>query len=99
MHRSPDGTRVASGLLMLLVLLGCEREQRRFDTPPSAASGAGPAQQSALHPGPSASAASAAYALVTPAGPNPHEQNAFAVATGKRLYRWYNCGGCHANGG
>ena len=29
---------------------------------------------------------------------NP-EQNAYAIAQGKRLFSWYNCVGCHANGG
>ena len=105
-------SRLAPGLLVFL-LLGCEREQRRFDTPPSPAPGAGPTRMGALHVGPSASAASAAYvaassvpaasaagdAQVTPAALNPHEENAFAVAQGKRLYRWYNCSGCHSNGG
>ena len=28
-----------------------------------------------------------------------YEENAPAVANGKRLYTWYNCVGCHANGG
>lgn len=30
---------------------------------------------------------------------NPAEQNAYAVAQGKRLFSWYNCVGCHAHGG
>jgi cytochrome c oxidase cbb3-type subunit 3 len=30
---------------------------------------------------------------------NAYEESAYAVAEGKRLYRWYNCNGCHANGG
>lgn len=34
-----------------------------------------------------------------PAERNPFEANAYAVAQGKRLFRWYNCNGCHANGG
>jgi cytochrome c oxidase cbb3-type subunit 3 len=29
----------------------------------------------------------------------PEERNAFDVAEGKRLYHWFNCVGCHANGG
>jgi cytochrome c oxidase cbb3-type subunit 3 len=30
----------------------------------------------------------------------PHyEVNAYALAQGKRLFSWYNCNGCHANGG
>jgi cytochrome c oxidase cbb3-type subunit 3 len=28
-----------------------------------------------------------------------YDDNAFAINEGKRLYRWYNCSGCHANGG
>jgi cytochrome c oxidase cbb3-type subunit 3 len=30
---------------------------------------------------------------------SPYDENAYAVNQGKRLYRWYNCNGCHANGG
>jgi cytochrome c oxidase cbb3-type subunit 3 len=37
--------------------------------------------------------------LARSSSPNPLEDNAFAVAEGKRLYRWYNCNGCHAEGG
>jgi len=105
--------RVASvPLALCAVLAGCEREQRRFDTPPSPVVLAGP-RMGALHAGPSASAASAtapasasvaaASAVVvahaSSAGGNPHEENSYAVAQGKRLFRWYNCSGCHANGG
>jgi len=28
-----------------------------------------------------------------------YEQNAFALSEGKRLYSWFNCEGCHAQGG
>jgi cytochrome c oxidase cbb3-type subunit III len=28
-----------------------------------------------------------------------HEENAYSVAQGKTLYRWFNCNGCHASGG
>jgi len=100
----------------LAMLSACEREQRRYITPPSAASGAGSARMSVLQPGPKASAALAssasgpgpsappppeqtANAFMRPAAANPHEENAVAVAEGKRLYRWYNCNGCHASGG
>jgi cytochrome c oxidase cbb3-type subunit 3 len=30
---------------------------------------------------------------------HPYERNAYAVSQGKRLYRWFNCNGCHAQGG
>lgn len=101
--------------IALLALAGCEREQRRLNSPPSAASAAGSSQMSALHAGPAASAASAATTAQLPASDaastapsdvylrassfNPHEENAYAVSQGKRLFRWYNCNGCHSNGG
>ena len=28
-----------------------------------------------------------------------YEENGYAVSQGKRLYRWYNCAGCHSAGG
>ena len=106
---------LAAVLLALLALTGCEREQRRLVTPPSPASGAGATQASSLHVGPAASAASAPTAAqprpagavstptptawMRPSTDNPQEENAWAVSQGKRLFRWYNCSGCHANGG
>jgi cytochrome c oxidase cbb3-type subunit 3 len=30
---------------------------------------------------------------------NPYENNAYAISEGQRLFGWYNCAGCHANGG
>ena len=30
---------------------------------------------------------------------NPYEGNAYAISEGQRLFSWYNCSGCHANGG
>ncbi|HEX6706659.1 MAG TPA: c-type cytochrome, partial [Albitalea sp.] len=95
----------------LLALAACEREQRRFQSQPAAASGAGPSQMGSLHVGPAASAASASYSIapapsapestlaLRPASANPYEENAYAVAQGKRLFRWYHCSGCHAGGG
>ena len=74
----------------------------------------GPAA-SAASAAPEASSASAAVpanatpdagAIGQPAGTlaalgvaNRYEENAYAVSQGKRLFRWYNCSGCHANGG
>ena len=28
-----------------------------------------------------------------------YERNAYALSEGKKLWSWYNCSGCHANGG
>jgi len=77
-------------LLSLPALLGCERETRRFrEIPPTAT--ADPAErQSPLRPGPAARQAGLR---------SEYEENAWAVAEGKRLYRQFNCNGCHAEGG
>ena len=45
-------------------------------------------------PGAGASDRSAAAEMV-----GRYERNAYALAAGKRLWSWYNCSGCHANGG
>jgi cytochrome c oxidase cbb3-type subunit III len=79
-----------AGLLMLIALAGCQRESRQFEP------AAGPAitppmvRMSELQP-----------ARVNPKqGIAPHyEVNAYSLAEGKRLFDWYNCNGCHANGG
>jgi cytochrome c oxidase cbb3-type subunit III len=34
-----------------------------------------------------------------PATANPYSGNAYAISEGQRLFAWYNCTGCHANGG
>jgi cytochrome c oxidase cbb3-type subunit III len=79
-----------------LAVSGCEREARRFATP-------------AGNTTPSESGSRST--TVQPAVPltggvrqpvrnvSPYDENAYAVNQGKRLYRWYNCNGCHANGG
>jgi|SRR5579884_1692537 len=30
---------------------------------------------------------------------NPYSGSAYAISEGQRLFSWYNCTGCHANGG
>ena len=30
---------------------------------------------------------------------NPYNGSGYDIAEGQRLYNWYNCSGCHANGG
>jgi cytochrome c oxidase cbb3-type subunit 3 len=79
-----------------LLLTGCEREARRFTTPannetPAAAAARNGSLQPAL---PLTGGVKEAKANIS-----PYEENAFAANQGKRLYRWYNCNGCHGNGG
>jgi cytochrome c oxidase cbb3-type subunit 3 len=69
--------------------LACDRETREFrETPP----GAMPERVALtpLRPGPS-------VPTITVSG--PYSENAYAISEGQRLYTWFNCVGCHANGG
>jgi len=34
-----------------------------------------------------------------PSVANPYERSAYAISEGQRLFNWYNCSGCHSNGG
>jgi cytochrome c oxidase cbb3-type subunit 3 len=86
---------VLLALAPALVLPGCYREKREFTSaaPPAEAPSAvratslRPGDGEPLHPGRSSPE------------PAPFDENAFAVSQGKRFFRWYNCNGCHANGG
>jgi cytochrome c oxidase cbb3-type subunit 3 len=76
-------------VLAVGLLANCEREERRFRDASVAAPG-GVVVDIDLRPG----------GAPKPGFPaNPYQDNAFAMAEGKRLYGWYNCVGCHANGG
>ena len=84
------------------LFIGCEREQRKFsDVAPSSARPA-PVRQTELQPGAPGTPPSAEVTSVTlpsKQGEGPFDKNAWAVSEGKRLFTWYNCVGCHANGG
>lgn len=81
----------ALGCFVIAVVAGCEREARRFsEVPPSSTEQT--IAQSALHPGETAPPAPARVH-------SAYENNAYAISEGQRLYRWFNCNGCHFNGG
>jgi cytochrome c oxidase cbb3-type subunit 3 len=84
-------------LAACLALAACERERRSFDAPASSAS-APQLRQSAIQPG-QAMGTAAPGAPVMPQTAYTAEGNAYAVSQGKRLYRWFNCSGCHGAGG
>lgn len=76
-------------LLLLVLVCGCKRERRQFqhaDSGPSATA----TTMSELQPG---------AQTAPPEIKNPMEESAYDVSEGKRLFTWYNCSGCHANGG
>ena len=84
--------RRALGLVALatLVLGACEREERDYRPNPAVAARQQTITLSALQAG------GRSEPIMVP---NEYEESAYAVSEGRRLYRWYNCNGCHANGG
>jgi cytochrome c oxidase cbb3-type subunit III len=72
--------------------LGCEREQRRLEgvAPPTASRDV--QTSSPLDP-------AGAAPLATRPVKHYYEHNAYSMSQGKRLYTWFNCTGCHAQGG
>ena len=81
--------------VLAIMATGCEREARRFDKAPVDSDPRAQADAlSDLQPGQSGRGM---RALAAAGGYNEH--NAYAVAQGKLYYRWFNCIGCHAQGG
>jgi len=77
-------------LIAGLALGACEREERDYRPTLAEAAREQTITLSALQAGGRSPAVTV---------PNEYEESAYAVSEGQRLYRWYNCNGCHANGG
>ena len=80
---------LSAAVLLMVVLVGCEREERSTGGPPEAS--------------PQVTTTDLYAGQPSPHTPDPraqeYEGNAFHIAQGQRYYTWYNCAGCHANGG
>jgi len=88
---------LVAALLATVLATGCERERRDFD-PPKGASSSPASRSTSNRPG----AHEPLRPGLRPERPGPAhevESNAFLVNNGKRLFRWYNCNGCHGQGG
>jgi cytochrome c oxidase cbb3-type subunit 3 len=85
--RRPEIPALALGLL--IALTGCERETREVRGGPAGERQPGEITLSDLG---SASSPTSVRAM-------DYEGNAFHLNEGQRLFKWYNCNGCHANGG
>ena len=81
---------LAVAALALLALSACEREERRFREMPAASARKSTERLTNLVPGP--------YTTDIHVK-SPYIRNAYAISEGKRLWTWYNCIGCHSNGG
>lgn len=87
---------LALGAAAALLLAACEREARRFQTP----AGNTTPSDSAPRNSPNQPGVALGGGVKQPvANTSPYDENAYAVNQGKRLFRWYNCNGCHAMGG
>lgn len=80
----------------VLLLAACDRERREFEGSASDGAPARPIVLSHLSPGPRPSAAAT---TVDERTAMHYEGNAYHVSEGQRLFKWYNCNGCHAGGG
>jgi cytochrome c oxidase cbb3-type subunit 3 len=87
---------LAVALASVAALSACDREKREFEPPTGIASGAAATRQVSVRVGPTEPIEAARLAS---AQDRHDEYNAFLVNQGKRLFRWYNCNGCHAQGG
>jgi cytochrome c oxidase cbb3-type subunit 3 len=81
---------IAGTIAAMSALGGCAREDRRLGEPPPSSGRINSIVIGDLMPG---------EKLPKPSTRNVYEQSAFAVSEGQRLYHWYNCSGCHSEGG
>ena len=80
---------------LVLALSACDRETRLFSkaASPSPAPPLG-SRQGDLRPGENGEGLSETQATYTFDG-----KNAYDASQGRQLFHWYNCAGCHGNGG
>ena len=88
-------TRRASLLLLVLgvATVACEREDRSYRPTPVASETREQIAVSTLAPGPEPPA------IYTSGKGREFENNAYHLSQGKKLFTWFNCVGCHGNGG
>jgi cytochrome c oxidase cbb3-type subunit 3 len=73
-----------------VLLTACDKQKRVDDKGAAMATTVLAAPVTELHPG---------GLPPSPSIDNPYAGNAYALNEGKRLFAWYNCSGCHSNGG
>jgi len=83
--------RFTATILCIVALTACQREKRELrPSPARVVVFADAAREDDLQPG---------GVKTMPQVSNPSQGNAYDISEGQRLYNWYNCSGCHANGG
>jgi cytochrome c oxidase cbb3-type subunit III len=77
---------------LALIATGCQREKHDIRPSPTQLAIYGDAaKESDLRPG--------GPINPQPVVRNPYNGSGYDISEGQRLYNWYNCSGCHANGG
>ncbi len=84
---------LAAALLVGGLTSGCDRESRSTRVSPPHAQVLETLTVSELRPGGMTHSPQASPVV------NAYEKNAYSLAEGKRLYSFFNCSGCHSNGG
>jgi cytochrome c oxidase cbb3-type subunit 3 len=84
---------VAAVVLLGLICAGCAREDRPLRSEPVMNENKEAIALSSNAPGSSGPTERKSGTR------NEYEKVAFHVSQGKKLFTWYNCSGCHANGG
>jgi cytochrome c oxidase cbb3-type subunit 3 len=79
-------------IIIAVVLASCRREERSLRTPPPLVAAL---DEVKLMP----NGIGGAPPSVLGALGHPYDSNAYQLNQGKRLYSWFNCSGCHADGG
>ena len=83
-------TRSLCAALLLGSAVACDREKRELHDSPVMADSTSINRQSTLRPGPQTPDTLLRVSATT---------NAYDIAEGQKLYNWFNCSGCHSNGG
>jgi cytochrome c oxidase cbb3-type subunit 3 len=84
--------RAILSIVALTALAACKREVRSLRTDPPVADALNQVE-------PMSDRIGGATPRVLTAMDDPYENNAWELNQGKRLYTWFNCNGCHADGG
>jgi cytochrome c oxidase cbb3-type subunit 3 len=79
-------------IAIVLPVCACKREERSLRSDPPVTAGL---EKVVVMPG----GIDGTPPKVDRALGHPSETNAYQLSQGKRLYAWFNCTGCHANGG
>ena len=96
------GLLVAVACLILCSAPACEREARPFRSSAALALPSAEASGAPLHAGGAPAARGAAVSelrLLAARNGERYQHNAWAMNNGKRLFSWFNCTGCHGQGG